>query len=200
MASIYQLKPAFQALLRPIVKFLARLGVTANQVTLFTCVLSVILGVGLIVCPEKGLLFFVLPGFFLFRMALNAIDGMLAREHNMKSKIGAFLNELTDVISDSILYYGFALATGVVNFHLNVAFVCLAIMSEMAGTVALQVGAERRYDGPMGKSDRAFVFGLMSLLIALGVSLESFLNWIYWGLCVLISITILNRAKKAIGE
>ncbi len=199
MTSIYQLKPAFQALLRPIVKFLARIGITANQVTIFTCVLSVILGVGLVVCPEKSFLFFVLPGFFLFRMALNAIDGMLAREHNMKSKIGAFLNELTDVISDSALYYGFALATGAVNFHLNVVFVCLAIMSEMSGAIALQVGAERRYDGPMGKSDRAFGFGLMSLLIALGVPLESFLDWIYLGLCVLVSITILNRAKKAIG-
>ncbi len=199
MASIYQLKPAFQALLRPSVNFLARIGVTANQVTLFTCVLSLALGVQLVVCPERQFLFFVLPGFFLFRMALNAVDGMLAREHNMKSKVGAFLNELTDVLSDSALYYGFALATGSVDLHLNVAFVCLAIMTEMTGTIALQVGAERRYDGPMGKSDRAFVFGLMSLLLALGVPMQSYLNWIYIGLCILVSLTILNRAKKAIG-
>ena len=32
---------------------------------------------------------------------------------------------------------------------------------EMAGVVAVQIGAERRYDGPMGKSDRAFTFGLL---------------------------------------
>jgi CDP-diacylglycerol--glycerol-3-phosphate 3-phosphatidyltransferase len=33
-------------------------------------------------------------------MALNAIDGMLAREHDMQSPLGAMLNELGDVLSD----------------------------------------------------------------------------------------------------
>ena len=33
-----------------------------------------------------------------YGMALNAIDGMLAREHGQKSTLGAYLNELTDVI------------------------------------------------------------------------------------------------------
>ena len=42
------------------------------------------------------------------RMALNAIDGMLAREHGMKSALGGFLNELADVISDAAIYLPFA--------------------------------------------------------------------------------------------
>ena len=42
--SIYQLKPAFQNLLRPLVKRLEQRGITANQVTLFACGLSLILG------------------------------------------------------------------------------------------------------------------------------------------------------------
>ena len=41
MPTIYQLKPAFQNLLRPIVRRLAAAGVTANQVTLAAFVLSV---------------------------------------------------------------------------------------------------------------------------------------------------------------
>ena len=36
--------------------------------------------------------------------------------------------------------------------------VVLTLVSEMTGVVAVQIGASRRYDGPMGKSDRAFVF------------------------------------------
>ena len=44
MLSIYQLKPAFQNLLRPGVKRLYDRGVTANQVTLFAAVVSVLLG------------------------------------------------------------------------------------------------------------------------------------------------------------
>ncbi len=46
-------------------------------------------------------------------MAFNAIDGMLAREHNQQSKLGAFLNELTDVVSDAALYLPFALVRAV---------------------------------------------------------------------------------------
>ena len=43
--SIYALKPKFQNLLRPLVRQLAAKGVTANQVTLIACLLSILLGV-----------------------------------------------------------------------------------------------------------------------------------------------------------
>lgn len=52
MLSIYQLKPAFQNLLRPGVKYLYDKGVTANQVTLFAAVVSVLLGTLLLALPE----------------------------------------------------------------------------------------------------------------------------------------------------
>jgi len=47
-------------------------------------------------------------------MALNAIDGMLAREFGQKSRLGACLNELCDVVSDATLYLPFAF---VAPFH-----------------------------------------------------------------------------------
>ena len=40
MPSVYDVKPKFQALLRPAVGALARAGVTANQVTVFAALLS----------------------------------------------------------------------------------------------------------------------------------------------------------------
>ena len=43
MPSIYDLKPRFQALLRPLVVRLHAAGVTANQVTLLACLLQVCL-------------------------------------------------------------------------------------------------------------------------------------------------------------
>ena len=39
--SIYALKPKFQNLLRPLVRQLAAISVTANQVTLIACLLSI---------------------------------------------------------------------------------------------------------------------------------------------------------------
>ncbi len=41
MPTIYQLKPAFQAGLRPITRALARAGVTPNQVTVAALLLSI---------------------------------------------------------------------------------------------------------------------------------------------------------------
>jgi len=96
MPSIYSLKPKFQKLLRPLARGLARAGVTANQVTLCACILSIVVGLLLTFRPE---LLLILPAFLFARMALNAIDGMLAREFGQKSNLGAYLNELTDVIS-----------------------------------------------------------------------------------------------------
>ena len=89
--SIYELKPAFQNLLRPLVRALHAGGCTANGVTIAACVLSVALGVVLCVYSEMRGLFLLLPLYFFVRMALNAVDGMLAREFGQKSNLGAFL-------------------------------------------------------------------------------------------------------------
>ena len=108
MISIYQLKPRFQALLRPVVVQLDRIGITANAVTLFAMCVSCILGIVLYV-TESARLFLLLPLWMFLRMALNAADGMLAREFGHKSPLGAYLNELTDVVSDAALYLPFVL-------------------------------------------------------------------------------------------
>jgi CDP-diacylglycerol---glycerol-3-phosphate 3-phosphatidyltransferase len=101
------------------------------------------------------------------RMALNAVDGMLAREHNQKSRLGAVLNELCDVLSDAALYLPLALVAGF-DPALIVVIVLLATVSEMTGVLMQTLGASRRYDGPMGKSDRAFVFGALGFGGGLG--------------------------------
>src|SRR6187431_2288523 len=110
--SIYGLKPRFQALLRPLAKRLFESGVTANQVTVFACAVSLALGALVCLRPEVTGLFLLVPAWFFVRMAFNAIDGMLAREFGQASKLGAYLNELTDVISDAALYLPFAFVAG----------------------------------------------------------------------------------------
>ncbi len=199
MASIYQLKPAFQNLLRPLVKQLATMGVTANQVTIFACLLSLLLGILVWFWPEEPALILVIPGFLFVRMALNAVDGLLAREHAMASPLGAILNELTDVISDAALYLPFCRISGF-DARTVVAIVFLGALSEMTGVVATQIGASRRYDGPMGKSDRAFVFGLSALLHGLGLRLSPFLTPILIAVAFLAAFTSVNRARAALRE
>ena len=210
MPSIYQLKPAFQNLLRPLVRRLYQVGVTANQVTLTAMVVSVFLGAFLFFFhrsaakPTVWLLLF--PLWMLVRMAFNAIDGMLAREFGQQSKLGAYYNELCDVVSDTVLYASFA-AFAVIDPWLLSAAVFLAVLSEYAGVMAPLIGAPRRYDGPMGKSDRAFAFGLLALVLVLapvlGISEKRLDNMCFVLLllvCALLLRTIVNRIKNGVCE
>ena len=163
MPSIYDLKPAFQNLLRPLCRGLAHQGITANQVTIAAIILSLSMGAAIAWQPQTRWILLLLPIVLFIRMGLNAIDGMLAREHNMQTPLGAILNELGDVIADAGLYLPFALVPTIMP-SLIIIIVLLATISEMTGIIAIQIGASRRYDGPMGKSDRAFGFGLISFL------------------------------------
>lgn len=199
MASIYDLKPKFQSLLRPLVTALASKGVTANQVTLFAMFLSFACGGLIILFPTQHILLLSIPLVLFIRMALNAIDGMLAREHDMKTALGAILNELGDVFSDVALYLPLALIPGTHTVWL-ILVVILSIITEMTGVVAVQIGAQRRYEGPMGKSDRAVVFGCIGLALGLGLSPQPWLEYLLIIMLVLLLITIINRSKKALSE
>jgi CDP-diacylglycerol--glycerol-3-phosphate 3-phosphatidyltransferase len=168
---------------------LAAAGVTANQVTLAAAIGSVALG-GLLLASTHHAWFLLVPLWLLLRMALNAVDGMLAREHGQKSRLGAYLNELGDVASDAALYAPFALVRpGWVG-----AVVVLSTISEFAGVL----GAERRYDGPLGKSDRALVFGALGLWIGLAGPLPGPAFWIMPLLALLLAATIVNRVRAGL--
>ena len=197
MPSIYDLKPRFQNLLRPLTRGLVRMGVTANHVTLAAMLLSIALGLWITWQPESKLPLLLVPVVLLVRMGLNAIDGMIAREHNMKSDLGTFLNELGDVISDAAIYLPLALLPGMPPGLVALAVV-LSVISEMAGIVAVQIGVERRYDGPMGKSDRAFVFSLLCLGLGAGLEPGAWTVIALIGVNVMLALTIVNRAARAL--
>jgi len=185
--------------LRPLVQKLAASGVSANQVTLLAMLLSFAVGGWLYLAPGQRAPLLTVPVLLFIRMALNAVDGMLAREHNMKSTLGAILNELGDVLSDAALYLPFALIGGI-SAPLVVLVVLLAVISEMTGVVAIQIGAQRRYDGPMGKSDRAFLFGVLGLVLGLGISATPWVNYLLFVTVLLLCLTIINRARRALAE
>jgi CDP-diacylglycerol--glycerol-3-phosphate 3-phosphatidyltransferase len=198
MPSIYGLKTKFQGFLRPATNALADAGMTANQVTVSAMVLSFAAGFAVLHFRSMRVLL-LLPAALFLRMALNAIDGMLAREHNQKSALGAVLNELGDVFSDTALYLPLAIILPF-DSALMVLIVLLAVVSEMTGVVAVQIGASRRYDGPMGKSDRAFVFGTLGLLLGLQLPIFRVVIPVQWMVLVLLLVTIVNRARGALRE
>ena len=199
MPSIYQLKPRFQNLLRPLVIRLHAGGVTANQVTLAAGLVSLLVAALVAAFVEHPWLFALIPLWMALRMALNAIDGMLAREFGQQSRLGAYLNELCDVIADSALFLAFALLPGV-SPALVVLVTLLALLSEYAGVLGPMVGASRRYDGPMGKSDRALGFGVLAAGVASGLLPLSWINPALALIAALLLLTIYNRVRHGLAE
>ena len=199
MLSIYQLKPHLQNLLRPGVKHLHASGVSANQVTLAAASISLLLGILLATLHRHAWLFALIPLWMLLRMALNAVDGMLAREFGQQSRLGAYLNELCDLIADSALYLPFALLPGVSPL-LVILVVLLALISEYAGVLGPMIGASRRYDGPMGKSDRAFCFGVLGAGVASGLLPASWIDGLLALILALLLYTLYNRVRQGLAE
>ena len=199
MASIYDLKPRFQAFLRPAVGRLADGRVTANQVTVAAAVLSVAYGVILWLAGPGWILLF-LPVVLMIRMALNAVDGMLAREHNQISRLGAFLNELGDVVSDTALYLPLVLLIAPEWPLLGASAILAFALTEFAGVTAQAVSGDRRYDGPFGKSDRALFFSVVAVIYAL-FALPAWIGPAVVALALALAIlTTVNRVRAALGD
>jgi len=196
--TLYALKPRFQNLLRPGTARLAGAGVTANQVTLVAAAISCLVG-AIVAWAGKPGLFLLLPAWLLLRMALNAIDGMLAREFGQKSRLGAYLNELGDVVADAALTAPFATIAPFSSTSIFVV-IFLAALSEYAGVMGPLAGAGRRYDGPLGKSDRALVFGALGAWIGIFGPPPDWAAWLTPMLAALLVVTTVNRVRSGVTE
>ena len=197
--SIYALKPRFQALLRPLAGVLARSGVTANQVTVAAAAVSAALGAYVAWRTPATGPFLAIPAWMFVRMAMNALDGMLAREFGQKSALGAYLNELGDVVADAALYLPFAFVAPFAPGWVA-AVIVLSAISEYAGVLGLGIGASRRYDGPLGKSDRAFAFGALALWLGATGALPAWSAWLMPLMAALLVLTIANRVRRGLAE
>lgn len=199
MATLYDIKPWFQSMLRPKVADLAAHGITANEVTLAALAMSCGVGALVWLFPNSSIVLLLLVVALGVRMALNAVDGLLAREHGQASPLGALLNEISDLASDAALYLPLALVTGIPS-TLAIIAASLGLVVEGAGLAALLIGAPRGYQGPMGKSDRAFAFGFLAFLSAIGIAGTTLSSIILIAIIALALWTIRNRVVAALDH
>jgi phosphatidylglycerophosphate synthase len=199
MPSIYDLKPRFQALLRPLIARMAAAGCTPNLVTSLALLLSLGVGIAIALVRGRPLILLLLPIWLFLRMALNAIDGMMARELNMKSTLGAVLNEAGDVVSDLALYLPLALVHPPALWPI-VGFAFGAVMTEFCGVLTQALGAARHYEGPMGKSDRAFFVGALGLVTAFVPRAFNLWPVLFIAAAVLTALTCWNRLARGLAE
>lgn len=195
MISVYKLKPKFQQLITPILKLLHRLDVTANQITITSVIFSFLIGIGFWFASDISILFLFLPVGLFIRMVLNALDGMMARKYNQTSKLGEILNEMGDIVSDIVIFFP------LIKFHsdhiyLIVIFMVLSIINEFAGVLGKVIGNDRRYDGPMGKSDRALLMGVYGVVMFFEINLLNSIEYILWIVNLMLVLSTYIRLKK----
>ena len=178
MISVYKLKPKFQKLLQPLLLLLKRMGVSPNHITVFTIIFSIIIGYILFLGIQDRFWFLIVAVGLFLRMMLNALDGMMAKQFNLQSKLGEILNEIGDVISDIAIYFPFIYFESIKSEYV-IIFIFLSIINEFCGVLAKLISGTRRYDGPMGKSDRAFLVGIMCIIMYFTDSILIYLDYVF---------------------
>jgi len=198
MISLYNIKPRFQQLLRPVLEFLHKYGVTANAITWSAIVLSFLAGAFFWWKPN-GISLIIVPLSLLVRMALNALDGMMARIYNMQSKKGEILNELGDVVADIFMFLPL-LKLSSMHPMVLAAFILLSTINEFTGVLAKAINGERRYDGPMGKSDRALMIGLLLLVLYCFPAASVSVNYVIGAGSLLLILSTALRIKRTLNS
>lgn len=197
MISIYKIKPKFQQLLRPLLKLLRKIGATPNSITIFSILFSFLLSYFFWNASNNNSFYLIVALGLIFRMMLNALDGMMASTYHLQSKLGEVLNEIGDVISDAAIYFPLILLSDL-RIELSILFIILSLVNEFCGILSKVIAGERRYDGPMGKSDRAFLIGVICLLFYFDIPLDLYLNYIFITASILLIISSFVRLNKSI--
>jgi CDP-diacylglycerol--glycerol-3-phosphate 3-phosphatidyltransferase len=199
MPSVYDLKPRFQALWRPLVARLSKLGVTPNQITVAALAGSLLVGAAVLLARQNLGWLWLLPPWLFLRMALNAMDGMLAREFGQSTPLGAVLNELGDIVSDLALYLPLSLVFPE-SSRAVLSFCFLAMLAEFCGVLGPLLGVPREYAGPMGKSDRALLVAAVALATVLWPPLGGYWSLAFYGSAAFGLLTCVNRTRRILGQ
>ena len=154
-----------------VVRWVAGTWMTANQATYFGLAFVVLTALSYILgLKYEGARWLLLltPLFLVLRMAMNALDGMLAREYGTGSVLGEICNEGLDIIGDTICYGALFFVPNAPQLSLTL-FLILTWMAEYIGVLGKGLpGGIRRHETFLGgKPDRAIWMGALALLIYL---------------------------------
>ena len=203
MPPMFDMKSRIRTLLRPMLQKLVEVGVTPAQLDWTALGLSALVGALIAVMPavlpDTTQPLLILPLVLMLRATLETLADMLADAIRPRTARDTLLSEIGAAGGDLLLYLPLALIPGVPG-ALVVVLVALGLCTEIAGLAALRIGASRRWEGPMGRTDRAIVFGLVGLILALDRTAAGWLGWLLIPASAMALATIINRMRQALRE
>jgi CDP-diacylglycerol--glycerol-3-phosphate 3-phosphatidyltransferase len=166
MSGLYVVKPWFVARLSAIEDLFVDREVSPNAVTFGAVVVSAVAGAAIAggTVLDQPLLWLAVLPLSVIRLALNALDGSVARRLNASTPFGAAINELGDRVGDLVQ---FAPLLMVGPAWLVVAGIAAMTLTSTAGVMSLTLTGRRDTSGPMGKADRVLVLALAALVAGL---------------------------------
>ena len=159
---LYAAKPGFQSLLAPIADWCAEHRIHPDSLTFAAVSCGMFGGLALTLSPSLPSLLLTIPLFVAARLALNALDGMVALRRGVARSWGKYLNELCDRLADLAFLLPLALVPGA-NQLLTTAALCATLTVSFAGVLSEAAGAGRQFGGLMGKADRMAWLGLAAV-------------------------------------
>jgi CDP-diacylglycerol---glycerol-3-phosphate 3-phosphatidyltransferase len=157
---LYAIKPWFQRRLSRLADVLVRWHVHPDALT-YGGVLAAVAGGAALLAG----VYWVVPLAAAARLALNALDGMVALRGGLARPWGQVLNEVCDRLADLAFLSPLAYVPGVAVPLAIAALLATQIVSYL-GVLAAAVGGRREYGGVMGKADRMLWLSLASTVAA----------------------------------
>jgi len=164
-----------KVIIDPIASAAIRIGLTPNFLTIAAFLASAAAGVLFYLNME------LLAILAVFANAVcDAVDGAVARQMNIQSVLGYFLDHAVDRYADIFIITGI-FAGGLVSWQVGVFALTGVLMASYLGTQAQAVGVGRYYGGMLGRADRLvliIIVGLLNILVPAGLFGISFMTWL----------------------
>ncbi|QYZ78537.1 CDP-alcohol phosphatidyltransferase family protein [Methanofollis formosanus] len=185
-----RLRPYVAGLLTPAIAGSKRLGLTPNFFSVGALVAAFAAGVAFYYGEVAwGVLLVAVNAVF------DALDGALARELEIASLRGDFIDHVSDRYADIVIITGI-FAGGAASWQVGVFALTGVLMSSYMGTQAQALGVGRYYGGILGRADRLvllIIAGVLDLVFAAPVYGMPYLGWLLVIFGVLGHYTALQR-------
>jgi CDP-diacylglycerol---glycerol-3-phosphate 3-phosphatidyltransferase len=193
--SLYSAKPRFQVALRGVEVQLVAWGVHADWLTgAAVGVAAAAAGLHMVGWEHEWAALWAVPVLALVRLALNALDGQVARRAGTARPWGAVLNEMGDRLADLFFLAPLALV-GPVDARLGLAALTLMLLSSLIGVLGQAVVGTRLTVGVFAKADR-----MVALALLYGLALTLNASWpltaLFWLIVVGSTLSLAQRLTR----
>ncbi len=162
---LYAAKPAFQRLLGGVADGLARRQVDPDALTYAAVGCGLIGGAVVLAASAEPRALWAIPILAVVRLALNALDGMVAVRRGCARPWGKVLNEVGDRLAD-LAFFGPLLLVPGSEPLLVASSLCAMLLSSYVGVLAEAAGTTRQYGGVLGKADRMVWLSIAAVVAA----------------------------------